>query len=83
MNGTTDEKIFSMKWKNFVPMVFAIIISTNTVSLILNNQLANTEKIEYNNDANKRRIKNQAKELEYKMKIHELQERVRDCKEKQ
>lgn len=76
---TTDEKIFSMKWKNFLPMVGFIIISTNTVSIIVNNQMENTRQIEYNNNANKRRIKNQAKELEFKMKIHELEEKLSDC----
>jgi hypothetical protein len=73
-NKTTDEQMFSMKLKTFVPMLFAIIVGTNTVSLTLQ-RLSNLEqKSTYDVNANKRRIEHSIKELEYKIKLEKLEE---------
>ena len=76
---TTDEKIFSMKWKNFIPLILGIVVSTNTVNSILHIQSASIEKIEYNDKAQKRRLSNGIRELEYKMKIISLEKELEDC----
>ena len=78
-NKTTDEQMFSMRLKTFVPMVFAIIIGTNTVSFTLQRISIMEDKEIYNQEADKRRLKNQAKEFEYRMKIHKLEEDLSDC----
>ena len=41
-NRSIDEQMFSMKWRTFIPMIFFIIIGTNTVSLTLQ-RLSNVE----------------------------------------
>ena len=77
---TTDEQMFSMKLKTFVPMIFAIVIGTNTVSLTLQ-RLSNLEQKEaYNVDANKRRIKNAIEQSEYRKEIKDLKELLSKCK---
>jgi hypothetical protein len=77
---TTDEKIFSMALSKFIPMLFAVIIGTNTVSLTLQRLSNLEEKSTYNVNANKRRLSNAISELEYKRKIEFLQEKLRECK---
>ena len=77
---TTDEQMFSMKLKTFVPMIFAIVIGTNTVSLTLQ-RLSNLEQKEaYNVEANKRRIKNAIEQSEYRKEIKDLKELLSKCK---
>lgn len=78
-NKTTDEQMFSMRLKSFVPMIIAIVIGTNTVSLTLQ-RLSNLEqKEEYNVSATKRRIKNAVKESEYKKTIVDLEREAKKC----
>ena len=79
-NKSIDEQMFSMKWKTFIPMIFFIIVGTNTVSLTLQ-RLSNVEdQAEYDNNATKRRIINAVKDLEYKRKIEGLVKELKDCK---
>lgn len=78
-NSTTDEQMFSMKWKTFVPMIFFIIIGTNTVSLTLQRISSVEERAEYDNNATKRRISNAVKDLEYKRKIEGLLRDLKKC----
>jgi hypothetical protein len=76
-NKTTDEQMFSMKLKTFVPMLFAIVVGTNTVSLTLQRLSNLEEKSTYNVNANKRRIEHSIKELENKIKIEKLEEFIK------
>jgi hypothetical protein len=77
---TTDEQTFSMKYKQFIPMLIIIIVSTNTVSLTLQRLSNLEEKSVYDVNANKRRITNAITELEYKRKIEAFEEKLKDCK---
>ena len=78
---TTDEKIFSMALSKFIPMLFAVIIGTNTVSLTLQRLSNLEEKSTYNVNANKRRLDNAITELEYKRKIEALQKDIEKFKQ--
>jgi hypothetical protein len=77
---TTDEKIFSMALSKFIPMLFAVIVGTNTVSLTLQRLSNLEEKSTYNVNANKRRLDNAITELEYKRKIEALQKDIKKYK---
>ena len=76
---TTDEQMFSMKYKTFIPMIFAIILGTNTVSLTLQRISNVEEQAEYDNNATKRRISNAVKDLESKRKIEGLEKELKNC----
>ena len=78
---TTDEQMFSMKWKTFIPMIFFIIVGTNTVSLTLQRISNVEEQAEYDNNATKRRISNAVRELEHKRKIEGLVKDLKKCQE--
>ena len=78
-NKSIDEQMFSMKWKTFIPMIFFIIIGTNTVSLTLQRLSNVEEQAEYDINANKRRISNAVKDLEYKRKIEGLEKELKKC----
>lgn len=87
MASTTDEGVFSMKWNKFIPMLVFIIVATNSVSIIIQNVLENQERIQYNNEASKRRIEHAKNELRYEMdikekevKIEKLEEELSNCK---
>lgn len=54
----TQEGLFVMKWRNFIPMMLMVIVGTNTASIFYQKQNRNSEAIAYNNEANKRRILN-------------------------
>jgi hypothetical protein len=76
---TTDEKIFSMTWKNFIVLQFAVVGITNTGNYLVNNQAQNTDKIIYNDEAHARRLKNQSQELDYKITIKDLKRDLKVC----
>jgi KaiC/GvpD/RAD55 family RecA-like ATPase len=78
-NTPTDEKMFSMRLKAFVPMMFAIVIGTNTVSLTIQRVSDNEEQIQYSTEANKRRLKHATKELNYEHKIQHLEKELSEC----
>jgi len=78
-NKSIDEQMFSMKWRTFIPMIFFIIIGTNTVSLTLQRLSNVEEQAEYDINANKRRISNAVKDLEYKRKIEGLEKELKKC----
>lgn len=71
-NTTTDEKVFSMKWKAFLPLVFAVIITTNTATGLIFNQNKNTEDIEYNKKRADRRLK-------AAIELSELKQELKEC----
>jgi hypothetical protein len=81
-NKSIDEQMFSMKWRTFIPMIFFIIVGTNTVSLTLQRLSNVEEQAEYDINANKRRISNAVKDLEYKRKIEGLEKELKNCKKK-
>lgn len=79
---TTDQQIFSMPLKTFVPMMIFIILSTNTVSLTLQ-RLSNLEtKEKYNVEAANRRLKHLKKELQNEYKINQLEKELKKCSSK-
>ncbi len=77
--STTDEAIFSMRYKAFLPLLLGVIITTNTATGLIFNQNENTEQIDYNEEATKRRIKNAIQELEYQIEIKDLKKELTDC----
>lgn len=81
-NKTTDEQIFSMPLKTFVPMILFIVLGTNTVSLTLQRLSNLEEKEQYNVEATKRRIENKAKETKYEYIIDQYKRDLEDCKNK-
>lgn len=74
-----QEGLFVMKWRNFIPMMVAIIVSTNTASIFYQKQQHNTEQIEYNKERSDRIAKRHAEELKIIMKIEHLQQKLDDC----
>jgi phage-related minor tail protein len=54
--NTTDKAIFSMPLSKLVPMIIAIVLFTNTVSLTVQRVSNLEEKEAYNNGATKRKI---------------------------
>lgn len=79
MTDTGDKK-FVMSYSRLVPMVIAMLIGTNTVSLLVYNQAKNTEDIEYNDIANKRRLKNALFTLKLEQDNEKLREIIKKCK---
>ena len=75
IDETTDEKVFSMKWKAFLPLVFGVIITTNTATGLIFNQNRNTEDIEYNKNRADRR-------LETAIELSELKQELKECRNK-
>jgi hypothetical protein len=81
MHGkTTDEKIFSMAYNKMVPFLIGFVVATNTVTLTLQRLSILEEKSEYKVKANKRRTEHAVKELEYKLKFADFEEKLKDCK---
>lgn len=81
-NKTTDQKIISMTLNKFFAMIFAIVVGTNTVSLTIQRVGNNSEQINYDREANKRRIEHAKKELQYEYKIKQLEKENKKCNSK-
>lgn len=74
-----QEGLFVMKWRNFIPMMVAIIVSTNTASIFYQKQQHNTEQIQYNKERSDRIAKRHSDELKIVMEIEHLKQRLQDC----
>ena len=78
-NKTIDES--SNRWGNKALMyAFAgLLVGSNILNAFVNQQAYNTEKIELNEETNRRRIKNAVKELNYQITIKDLNKELKDC----
>lgn len=74
----TQEGFFTMRWKNFAVMIGSLLIGSNTVTGLIFNQEQNTFQIEYDRKRTDRKIENERERDEYILKIHTLEEQVRE-----
>ena len=79
---TTDEHIFSMKYRNFVLMLFSLIVGTNTGTGLIFNQEQNTQQIEYNKDRSDRKLESAIEKAKLELRIETLEKELEYCKEK-
>tara|TARA_R110000744_G_scaffold212058_1_gene331125 strand:+ start:520 stop:765 length:246 start_codon:yes stop_codon:yes gene_type:complete len=76
MENTTDKAIFSMELSKLIPLMIGLMLATNTVSLTIQRLSNLEEKNDYNVRATKRRIENATMEIEYKIKIKDLEKEL-------
>lgn len=93
---TTDEQIIKLTVNKLAYLLVSVILITNTVSLTVQRVSNNQERINYIDQANKRRLKHAIIEQDYKHKIESLKndlknkeqdlreafEDIDECKEK-
>ena len=79
---TTDEQTLRLKWKVVFPIVGGLLIIAIPFVRYTSVQENNTDKIEYNQEANKRRILNAVYISELKTEIKVLEKELKYCKEK-
>lgn len=78
----TGEKLFVMKWRNFVVMLASLIIGTNTFTGLIFNQDRNTEEIGYNKERSDRKLKNSIKYERLLDDKEDLEKELKYCKNK-
>jgi len=78
---TTDEHIFSMKYRNFVLMLFSLIVGTNTGTGLIFNQEQNTMQIEYNKERSDRKLKSAIEKAKLELTIETLEKELKYCKD--
>ena len=83
MKKTTDEHIFSMNYRNFVLMLFSLIIGTNTGTGLIFNQEQNTIRIEYNKERSDRKISSAIEKAKLELTIETLEKELEYCKNKE
>lgn len=79
MEKTIDEG--SSRWGNKA-LIYAfagLLVGSNILNAYVNQQSNNTEKIQLNDEAQRRRIKNAVKELNYQITIKDLNKELKDC----
>lgn len=76
---TTDEHVFSMKYRNFVLMLFSLIVGTNTGTGLIFNQEQNTIQIKYNKDRSDRKIKSAIEKAKLELRIETLEKQLDYC----
>ena len=79
---TTDEHIFSMKYRNFVLMLFSLVVGTNTGTGLIFNQEQNTIQIEYNKERSDRKLKSAIEKSKLEATIETLEKELEYCKDK-
>ena len=79
---TTDEHIFSMRYRNFVLMLFSLVVGTNTGTGLIFNQEQNTQQIEYNKERSDRKLKTAIEKAKLELRIETLEKELEYCKEK-
>ena len=79
---TTDEGLFVMKWRNFLPLMISIIITTNTASIFYQKQQRNTANIEYNKERADRIAQRQLDEAKKHFELENLKIELLECKNK-
>jgi len=78
---TTDEHIFSMRYRNFVLMLFSIVVGTNTGTGLIFNQEQNTIQIEYNKERSDRKLKSAIEKAKLELTIETLEKQLKYCKD--
>jgi len=81
VDTTIDESIIKLTVNKFVAIVVAIVLATNTLSLTFQNVTYNAEKTKYLDEAIKRRVAHAQLEQDYKRKIDNLQQDLREMEE--
>ncbi len=81
MEKTTDEHIFSMKYRNFVLMLFSLIVGTNTGTGLIFNQEQNTIQIEYNKERSDRKLKSAIEKSKLEVTIETLEKELKYCRD--
>ena len=79
---TTDEGLFVMKWRNFLPLMISIIITTNTASIFYQKQQRNSANIEYNKERADRIAQRQLDEAKKHFELENLKIELLKCKNK-
>lgn len=77
----TGEKMFVMKWRNFVVMLGSLIVGTNTFTGLIFNQDQNTLQIKYNKERADRKLENT---IEFERLLDEkqdLEKELKNCKD--
>jgi len=75
----TQEGLFIMKWRNFIPMMISVIIGTNTASIFYQKQQRHEEQISYNKERADRVAERKANEAKEYHDIQILKQRLKDC----
>ena len=78
---TTDEHIFSMRYRNFVLMLLSLVIGTNTGTGLIFTQDKNTDQIEYNKDRSDRKLKSAIEKAKLELTIETLEKELKYCKD--
>tara|TARA_R100001086_G_scaffold242402_2_gene170085 strand:+ start:2550 stop:2804 length:255 start_codon:yes stop_codon:yes gene_type:complete len=75
----TQEGMFIMKWRNFIPMMISVIIGTNSFSIIYQNIKQNELEIQYNKERADRIAERKAEESKDYHDLQILKQRLKDC----
>ena len=81
-NKTTDEKTIVLKWKVVIPIIGFLLVVSNLFTRWISVIEQNTDKIFYNEESGKRRIKNSQKETLYLIEIKDLKHELKECEKK-
>lgn len=77
---TTDEQTLKLKWKIVFPIIGSLLLISNGFTRYISVQDNHGERIKYNQEAVKRRIKNAVYVSELKSEIKTLEKELRKCK---
>lgn len=77
---TTDEQIIKLTVNRLAYLLVSVILVTNTVSLTVQRVSNNQERIDYIDQANKRRLEHAIIEQDYK---HQIEALINDLKNKE
>ena len=78
----TQEGLFVMKWRNFLPLIISIVLGTNTASIFYQKQSQNIDLIEYNKKRSDRIAERNVEEIKKHILITNLKKELKNCKEK-
>ena len=78
----TQEGLFVMKWRNFLPLIISMILGTNAASIFYQTQNNNINQIEYNKKRSDRIAERNIEELKQHILITNLKIELNNCKEK-
>ena len=79
-SSETQEGLFVMKWRNFIPMLFFVVLSTNTASIFYHNQNKNANLIEYNKERSDKISNRHLQEAKNFFILEELKKELEKCK---
>jgi len=77
----TSEGMFTMKWRNFIPLIISIVIGTNSMSIIYQNIIRNEQQIKYNKERADRISSRQLEEAKLYHDIQVLKQELKQCQE--